>query len=114
LLELGDQGLPGPQGPEGSQGPAGVSGWQLISVEVPGVSADELVLFSPLVNPLACPSGKKVLGGGVTPSFSNASGPRLLYSGPTADGTGWGARIENTSGSGDMVVTGWAICAAVS
>ena len=108
----GTQGIQGAQGIQGTQGPAGVSGWQLVSVQVT-VDQDDDALFSELVNPLTCPAGKKVLGGGVTPNFSSAQGPRLEYSGPAANGTRWDARLFNTTAFDDMVVTGWVICASV-
>jgi hypothetical protein len=108
----GPTGATGATGPTGATGQAGVSGWELVSVVVSDVPSDDLVLFSDLIHPLACPSGKKVLGGGVTPSLSTAQGPRLEYSGPSADGTRWEARLLNSTAF-TMDVTGWAICASV-
>ena len=106
---------PGPQGPiglTGAQGPAGVSGYQLVSVLVSDVASDDLVDFGGLVHPLNCPAGKEALGRGVTPNLSTAQGPRLEYSGPSADGTGWQARLLNSSAFA-MDVTVWVICASV-
>ena len=110
----GTQGLQGPQGsqgPQGVPGPAGVSGWQIVSRAVT-VASDDYVAFGELLNVLACPSGKKAVGGGVVSDSSTTQGPRVVYSGPSADGTHWLARVNNTSAF-EVVITGSVICASV-
>lgn len=49
----------GPQGPAGPAGAPGVSGYQLVSVESPTDSNPTKQITA------SCPSGKKVLGGGI-------------------------------------------------
>jgi hypothetical protein len=110
----GPQGVQGPAGPTGAQGPAGVSGYQIVSVEISSLAPDDLALFDPVygTTPLNCPAGKKALGGGVTSTSSTSQGPRLEYSGPTSDGTGWEARLLNSSAF-TLDITGYVICATV-
>jgi hypothetical protein len=110
----GLQGIQGIQGIQGVPGPSGVSGYQIVSVTIPDVADGDSGFFSDAVYPIACPAGKKVIGGGVTTSFGNNSGPRLAYSGPSADGTHWHADIKNTTGSDNMDITGYAICATMA
>lgn len=57
--EQGPQGPQGEQGPQGPQGPAGVSGYTLVT------KARELPPRTLDFEDARCPSGKKVLGGGV-------------------------------------------------
>lgn len=110
----GPQGIQGPTGPTGPQGPAGVSGYEIVSVNVSNLADGDLATFGPVLGtPLNCPSGKMALGGGITSTSANSQGPRLEYSGPTADGTGWMARLLNSTGF-TLNITGWVICATVS
>ena len=59
-----------------------------------------------------CPSGKKVLGGGVVSGLERDD-VRVIESGPEGAGTGWKAIVINF---GDSAITEyvWAICATVS
>ena len=80
----GPAGPQGPQGPIGPQGPAGVSGWvrvrRVFTVDV-GQKGGVHV---------ACPTGKKLLGGGVTPG-------NVLISGPSSDAE-WAVLVQNPNG----------------
>jgi Collagen triple helix repeat (20 copies) len=103
----GPKGETGPAGPQGLRGPAGPSGMfgreQLTSLGL-SVSAKTTRRLTK-----QCPTGKTVLGGGV----SKSSGGFVADSAPTNDGTGWvGALYNPGPGSSTMYV--WAICASVS
>ena len=110
----GPQGDPGPQGPagadgaDGAPGPAGPQG-------PPGVSGYEIVTY--VLDPLepgtanqydaVCPTGKKVLGGGVSASVSSAV---VFGTKPNGD-TAWRGEVYNPTHRGTMTV--YAICAYV-
>ena len=49
---------------------------------------------------------------GTVSDSSTQQGPTVAYSGPSADGTHWLARINNTSAF-TVVITGSVICASV-
>ncbi|MBC2931961.1 hypothetical protein [Nocardioides sp. zg-1228] len=97
----GTNGAAGAAGAAGERGPAGapgVSGYQIVERSTP---VDGFFLGSAEV---ACPAGKRVVGGGV--SALNAAGRdvgtstflvRAEY--PSADGSKWGAIVENGSGT---------------
>jgi Collagen triple helix repeat (20 copies) len=103
----GDTGAQGLKGDTGVTGAAGVSGYQRVvnSLTNQNLAANgEVVLFA------NCPTGKRVVGGGVV--VFNASGRWLLTtSGPTSD-TQWAVALSNIIGStisaGTIQVT--AIC----
>jgi hypothetical protein len=110
----GEQGPAGPAGPQGPAGASGVSGWELVRIDffvppgagdLPGTAQDVTV---------SCPSGKKVLGGGVTTDAWVDSTVR--QSGPNGAGTAWHVIIQRTNG-GDSPFSGvtpghaYAICA---
>jgi hypothetical protein len=106
----GPQGDAGPMGPQGPVGPAGPVGPQ----GVPGVSAYEIVYSWVNVYPtttapfqLACPSGKKVIGGGV----ASAPVDSLVGSYPEVHGYGWMGefRAQATSYQARL----YAVCAVV-
>ena len=101
------QGPTGPAGPQGPAGPTGISNWEFVNKGY-AIPADGNESLS-----VDCPSGKKVLGGGVTVDGSANNWPRLQYSGPGGIATGWVARISNADGApfGAFI---WAICATVS
>lgn len=121
----GAPGLPGPQGLQGLQGdkgdpgapgapgPAGVSGYEIVH------GGDQGTLpFQKAIN-LACPSGKRVLGGGesVTLHASNGgfvdSGSTPLWSRPSNDGTSWYVGVDQPAVPGTTTarVTITAACA---
>lgn len=104
----GTQGAPGPQGPQGPQGspgapgpsgPAGVSGYEIVNTlgTLPMNGTTSVVV--------ACPSGKRVFGGGyVVPSELDTA----PLSRPEGD-NGWRVDFRSNGGSGDAAV--YAICA---
>lgn len=64
----GDTGDVGPQGPQGAQGPAGgISGYEIVYGwgSAPGLQSGTVIVM--------CPSGKKVLGGGVDADLMNVT-----------------------------------------
>ena len=102
---IGPAGPPGPPGTNGLQGPPGISGWQYVVVGI------GLLAHTSQVWTANCPSGKKVLGGGVAgvhDTFFN-----LTESGPAGQGTGWQAWAYN-AGPYSLNPYVWAICAYVT
>ena len=100
----GIQGPPGPKGDKGDtglQGPAGLSGYEIVTGTAPvggfgSTAADAL-----------CPTGKKVLGGGVWTAHS-------LVSRSAPFGTfGWTGAVNNPFIDGETI-TVYAICATTS
>jgi hypothetical protein len=96
-----------PAGPKGDPGAPGLSEYEI-------VTATKSVVNATLnFRQTSCPAGKKVLGGGVTPSsISAAQGPFVYVSQPLA-GTSW---IGGTArlAAGSWTITVWAVCAKVS
>lgn len=97
----GDKGDTGPAGPQGPPGPSGLSGYEIVSAsfDAPG--------FSTSGKDAVCPSGKKVLGGGVWTSKSN-----IIRSAPFGS-SAWAGVVSNPFIDGDLGVTVYAICASV-
>lgn len=116
----GLQGLPGPQGPEGqpgsdghdgapgAQGPPGLSGRQIVSTDVVVASGSQNLVEA------VCPSGKHVLGGGISAN-TLSSALRLDQSYPfeTAFQSGWRGYATNLTGI-QVTYTAHAICATTS
>jgi hypothetical protein len=101
----GPPGTPGSPGAAGLQGPPGISGWQYVVVGI-GLASHTSQTWT-----ANCPSGKKVLGGGVAgvhDTFLN-----LTESGPAGLATGWQAWAYN-SGPYSLNPYVWAICAFVT
>jgi hypothetical protein len=102
--DKGDPGAPGAKGDTGPQGPPGVSGYTVVSISA------TIPAGQGAAGTLACPAGKKVLGGGwdagafVTPPNTSA---------PSSDGSGWTGSITNNTG-GPLPVTLSATCATVA
>lgn len=98
--EQGEQGPPGEQGPQGAPGP--VTGWERVSASV------DLTTAEPRLNVTAvCPQGKVATGGGY--QLVHTEDVRIVFSLPSADGSGWGIDAELMSGaSGSAVAT--AVC----
>ena len=123
----GPRGLQGPVGPVGPAGPAGKTGAAGAPGSVgpsgaTGLTNVTTVTSGSISNPAGaqtpgvvdCPSGQKVLGGGVAPSSSstsvsiNSSYPR--QSGASAAYDEWSAYVNNGSGTAETFVV-YAICA---
>jgi hypothetical protein len=99
----GATGAPGAQGPQGPQGPVGgVSGLEYV------VAGETVQGGSAAAWAVACPGDKKVLGGGISRQVpANLS---IRESAPMDGGIGWWVEAKNT-GSSQMGIFGWAVCA---
>jgi len=96
-------GQTGASGATGTAGRNGVSGYTTVTKSV-SVAKHKTASLS-----LACPTGKKVTGGGVNPSSNSVA---VLASYPGSTNAGWAARVLNDSGSKHAVKI-YAICASV-
>jgi len=103
--DAGSKGAAGLVGPQGPSGPSGISGWQYVIS--PGVPISAGGLATSAVN---CPSGKKVLGGGVSKTLTGF----VAQTAPNNDGTGWAGELNNGGNLGPTTMFVWAICANVS
>ena len=136
-LPTGPQGPQGPKGPKGSKGDKGQKGdkGDKGATGAPGVSGYEVVnqtfkeVFiensgSPRglseVKTVACPAGKRVIGGGSdlgTNAAQNGQQRQVTVSlnGPNGTGTGWSVQLFNNSTSIDTSIDlrVYAICASV-
>jgi hypothetical protein len=106
---VGSQGPQGPQGPKGSSGAPGISGLQIVGLESP------TAIYKSVDVSAACPTGKKLIGGGayVSPSGEPAA---LTASWPDTGRNQWTASArqyatDNTTYWGVYV---FAFCANVS
>jgi collagen triple helix repeat protein len=104
----GDKGDTGDTGPAGPQGPSGVSGYQVVEGTVN--SLDPFEGFSMTV---ACPAGKRVLGGGYSGQgmVVDKDEPFAAFNGHPAN-DGWQI-AGNANPIGGFVVA-FAVCANVS
>ena len=100
----------GPAGPAGPSGPSGISGWQVVEVDsVSDATATKQLTAS-------CPSGKRVLGGGLQ---ILGAGKKFVASNggyPSANGTAFTGEGQNTL-VGEPVIWQlkvYAICATVA
>jgi hypothetical protein len=98
----------GPAGPQGPAGPPGVSAREQITAET-GTSSQ-----SPKAVIATCPSGKRVLGGGV--EIGGPGRPRVTTSENKPSGeTGWEAEaFEAVATNANWKLVVYAICANVS
>jgi hypothetical protein len=106
----GVAGAPGPAGPGGPQGPPGLSGLEVVSVSTPNNSQDEKVEFA------NCPTGKKVIGGGVevTGEVQAQNSVAVTRSDPNS-AVQWEAQAhEHTPTSLAWTLTVFALCAIVA
>jgi hypothetical protein len=108
---IGPKGATGPQGPQGPQGPAGPPG---LSNYMRASGAFTLQANFSAWTSVACPSGRKVLGGGVDVNFGNQGFSAMTKvmvarSYPSSDTT-WTIHIHNLSGI-SFPATIWATCA---
>ena len=118
----GAQGPQGPQGPQGLQGAAGAQGPQGLQ-GVPGISG-LLSVNAPVTLPkqvtgtatATCPAGRSVVGGGFTttvPSGSNAKPAQMQVSNSSPSTSAAWSVTGTNSGNGNLVLTAYAMCAAV-
>jgi hypothetical protein len=104
----GDTGPAGPTGSTGPRGPSGVSGWEYV-VEAYALPAYRVVEWD-----VACPSGKKALGGGVSNGLPlGGEDVRVQQSAPDGQATGWLVNLANYSGKA-FTAYAWVICANVT
>ncbi len=89
----GQAGTAGQQGAQGIQGPSGLAAWERIEVSCAG---------STVTCTAACPTGSKVLGGGVSSTAANGN---VVQSYPATEGS-WTVTVKN----GDAIKA-YAICA---
>ena len=91
------------------QGPAGISGYEVVSSTAGSGGAGDWKTFS-----VACPAGKKVLGGGLSSTSGLQTGLAVVGEYPTSDNNGWvGGIAETIPQPDDWHGRIWAICATV-
>ncbi len=103
--------LQGPQGVPGPQGQPGASGYQVVMVEIPGTTASHLASVD-----VACPAGKRAVGGGASVNFAFIS---IIKTHPRQEdgGLSWHVMLawEPTATPGDAIWGyGFAVCLAVN
>lgn len=115
--EPGPAGPAGPAGENGADGEPGVGGWELVE----DVTRIDYFVSDDETFEIACPTGKKVLNGGVTVRHYNPRndyhwfGRTPISSRPSADGTQWAVVLRQPAeGQYGSEVRLWAICAFVS
>jgi len=109
----GPAGPAGPQGatgPTGPAGPSGLAGYEIVTTSVP---ANGTALVTGNAN---CPSGKIVLGGGVSVFgtinnlTADGTGPHVFQSGPTGQTSWSGGAISSQAYAGQFGMSVYAIC----
>jgi hypothetical protein len=116
-LDWSQTGPQGPPGQNGTNGANGVSGWQIVSFDFNLPPEGDGFVGTAQFVVAACPTGKKVLGGGVTTDdWVNSI---VRFSGPNAAGTQWRAITQRTNdgdspNSGNIGAHIYAICANVA
>jgi hypothetical protein len=117
----GAKGATGPRGATGAPGAPGVSGYEVVSQTFPELLVPQSSTSRGLseVKTVACPSGKRVLGGG-TDLGTNAgqaepqSKVSLSLSAPNGAATGWSAQLFNTTTEDKTIdLRVYAVCAKV-
>ena len=112
----GAQGLQGPPGPQGEKGPKGDPG-------APGLANVEYAWFMSLdafatakAASVACPSGKKVIGGGYALDPIGAQNARVVASTPFQNNTAWYVYAVWEPGVFPQKwwVSAYAVCASVA
>src|SRR5215211_4474749 len=104
----GAAGTAGARGPAGPPGLNGISGWEYLT------SKRDIAPKSFPVFQVACSSGKKALGGGVSIDGEFQYLAHVLTTAPTSAGTGWVARVFNNATNKTVTGYAWVICAYVS
>jgi hypothetical protein len=99
-----------PAGPQGPAGPSGISGWQLVEVDSASNATPTKQLSA------TCPSGKRVLGGGL--QILGAGKQYIASNGgyPSANGTAFTGEGQNIGTSVPEIwqLKVYAICATVA
>jgi hypothetical protein len=121
--QTGDKGPKGDTGPRGATGANGVSGYEVVNQTFEGVFIENSGGMRGLseVKTVACPSGKRVIGGGsdLGTNVSQNGQQRQVtvsLSAPNGTGTGWSVQLFNNSTSLDTSIDlrVYAICASAS
>jgi hypothetical protein len=99
-LNWNQQGAPGPAGPSGPAGADGVSGYQQVSAVFTNPANSQTV------GRATCPSGTKVVGGGVFGSGGVTQSVNSSF--PNGDGT-WEVYVNNTASTASGFSV-WAVC----
>ncbi len=103
----GATGATGPQGDTGATGPSGMTGYQIVSVSSFVYGCGSGCAYTRTDYTAHCPTGKVVVGGGVT--FANKAAQSYVQSSGPSGSTGWYADVFNEhSGQHDFTV--YAIC----
>jgi hypothetical protein len=98
----------GPVGPQGPPGSPGVSGREQVATETP------LSSFSPKNISVPCPSGKRVLGGGVEISGAGRARVTVVENKPSGDAAWEGEAFEAVATGATWKLVVHAICANVA
>ncbi len=101
-------GATGPAGPAGPAGPPGVSG--LERVEVTSVTSSAITRTASI----ACPAGKRLLGGGARLNGSFLDNVAIQLSYPGDDNTYVARAAEVATNAGNWSLTVFAICAVAA
>jgi hypothetical protein len=107
---VGPQGPAGPAGPQGPVGPPGISGYQIITKDMPIAAATNGSVS--VENFAQCPTGKRVISGG----FSQNTVPGVNIESSYPDNfefVRWNVSARNTNPT-PRTVTIYAICVTVS
>lgn len=108
----GPAGAPGPAGPQGQAGAPGVSGYERVSIPA------QIAAGATYVNGFSCPSGKRVLSGGIE-LLSAGALERIFFqiraSHPSTD-SAWQFELRNVNPGGfggevDLDFNVWLVCA---
>lgn len=93
------------RGPQGEAGADGVSGWEIVTKDFTVANPSTVTVG------LACPTGKKALGGGG--SSSDINNVVIVRTRPSPNGTGWTTDWRDLGDATDVTFTAHAICAKV-
>ena len=98
----------GPTGPQGPAGQPGVAAREQVAAETPLTSSGHKNL------PATCPTGKKVLGGGVEISGAGRSRVTVVENKPSGDNAWEGEAFEAVATNATWKLVVHAICATVA
>jgi hypothetical protein len=98
---------PGPMGPQGPAGAPGVSAREQVTVETPLTSGAKNVTVT-------CPTGKRVLGGGVEVGGNGRNRVTVTENKPSGDNAWEAEAFEAVNTPATWKITVHAICAVVS
>lgn len=113
--DQGPMGLQGPEGPQGAAGPAGISGYSIVVVPCIMLPVSPGSSRSVCGTTASCPSGHRVLGGGVDgreclAGTINSSAPTISDEGVS----GWLGIFFGPASCSQQEISVQALCAAVA